>query len=246
MARHWRRLFGAALLSGMVFPGAVSAAPLARLVIPEDSAEILAGSLATVEWAPEAGLPPHVEEWEAFLSIDGGKTYPLRITPHLDAHIRRFAFRVPYLPTRDARLLLRFGNERREVEQETPQLFTITVDPEARPVLEPLASRTALSRGEHARADGDDGVLVWLEGSRDGDHLETVSAVELVQSLHAVEPAGPLFLAAFWPLPPGAALAPPTMASRTFSPRPRQVPGGDPPASPPPFDVRRLIHRFNE
>jgi hypothetical protein len=50
---------------------------------------LTAGSLAAVEW-------------EAFLSLDGGRTYPVRITPHLDLSIRRrFHFQVPAFPTRD-------------------------------------------------------------------------------------------------------------------------------------------------
>ncbi len=235
----------------MALPGAASAAPYARLVAPEDRSEIAAGSLAAIEWAPEAGLAAlaaldHVEEWEAFLSVDGGKTYPLRITPHLDAHIRRFVFRVPYLPTREARLLLRFGDERREVEQETPHLFAIAVEPGARPPLEPFVPKTSLSRGERARRHSGTGVLIWVEGSRHGGGLRTVSAVDPVDSLRGIEPAGPFWLAAAGPAPAGVELAPPAVSDRSFSPELRRAPGGQPPTSPPPFDVRRLIHRFNE
>jgi hypothetical protein len=232
----------------MAFAGTASAAPYARLVAPEDRAEIAAGTLAAIEWAPEAGLTAleHVEEWEAFLSVDGGKTYPLRVTPHLDAHIRRFVFRVPYLPTREARLLLRFGDERREVEQETARRFAITAEPGSRPPLEPFTPKTSLSRGERARRDSGTGVLIWVEGSRDGRALRTVSAVDLVDSLRGIEPAGPLLLAAFWPVPAGAGLTPPAASDRLFSPGVRKTHGGEPPSSPPPFDVRRLIHRLNE
>lgn len=248
-SRRWRRLLlGAALLSSTALPEALYAAPYARLVAPEDRAEITAGSLAAIEWSPEAGLAAldHVEEWEAFLSVDGGKTYPLRITPHLDARIRRFVFRVPYLPTREARLLLRFGDERREVEQETPQRFAIAAEPGARPPLEPFVPKTSLSRGERARRHSGTGVLIWVEGSRNGGGLRTVSAVDPVDSLRGIEPAGPLFLAAVWPAPVGAGLARPAVSDRLFSPEVRRVSGGEPPSSPPPFDVRQLIHRLNE
>ena len=39
------------------------------------------------------------EEWEAFLSFDGGATYPVRITPHLDLELRRVRWQVPAIPT---------------------------------------------------------------------------------------------------------------------------------------------------
>lgn len=52
---------------------------------PRAGAELAAGSLATVAWD---GPPRGAEEWEAFLSLDGGRTYRLRITPHLVAPFR--------------------------------------------------------------------------------------------------------------------------------------------------------------
>src|ERR1043165_4959627 len=86
-----------------------------RLVAPRAGATLAAGSTAELEWAPNEPFAdlPQVEEWEAFLSVDGGATYPVRITPHLDQDLRRIQFQVPSLPTADARILLRFGDERR-------------------------------------------------------------------------------------------------------------------------------------
>src|SRR5687768_2385723 len=100
------------LLAFLALP-AFAAGPaeqMARLVSPAAGDELIAGSAVTIEWE-ELALPEHTVEWEAFLSLDGGRTWPLRITPHLNISIRRFIFRVPDLPTREARLMLRFGDE---------------------------------------------------------------------------------------------------------------------------------------
>ena len=162
-------------LAAALAPGgrpAFAASPL--LTAPQAGAELKAGSLATVGWE---NPPPDAEEWEAFLSLDGGRTYPMRITPHLDLSIRSFSFKVPAFPTRDARILLRFGDERREVEVEAPQRFAILPGlPGLSEEGSWLASlKAAPSRGEPARP-GDPGVLVWIEGARDGSGLREVLA----------------------------------------------------------------------
>jgi hypothetical protein len=102
-----------------------------QLVAPRAGATLAAGSTAELEWAPLALFDrfPKVEEWEAFLSLDGGATYPVRITPHLDQDLRRVRWQVPPIPTRDARILLRFGDERRETAVELPERFAIAASP---------------------------------------------------------------------------------------------------------------------
>src|SRR5436305_1483801 len=152
-----------------------------RLVAPQAGATLAAGSTAELEWAPGSGLAglPHVEEWEAFLSLDGGATYPLRITPHLDQDPRRVSWQVPAIPTADARLLLRFGDEKRETLVELPERFSIVA---ARGATAPafLLEIQAPARGERARLDKDqrdDGVVAWVEGSRRGGALRQVVAV---------------------------------------------------------------------
>ncbi len=150
-----------------------------RLVTPQAGAALIAGSTAEVEWAPVAGFAglPKSEEWEAFLSVDGGATYPVRITPHLDSDLRRFRFLVPPIPTADARILLRFGDERRETAFELPVRFAITAAPVAIPQeMFPLA-RTAFAAGEPA-LPGHAGVVSWIEGSRRGVELRQVVAAE--------------------------------------------------------------------
>src|SRR3954469_24161343 len=133
-----------------------------QLVAPQAGALLVAGSTAELEWAPSGSFPllPGVEEWEAFLSLDGGATYPMRITPHLDQDLRRIRFQVPPIPTADARILLRFGDERREAVVELPERFAITVSPVAPPVLE--RPRRAFTAGEPA-LPGHAGVVAWVE-----------------------------------------------------------------------------------
>jgi hypothetical protein len=173
-----RRLLVAAILAVGLTTSAASAAAPVRLLAPGDGMVLAAGSTASLEWAPLDGLARQEgwEEWEAFLSLDGGATYPVRITPHLDRELRRVTFDVPDLPTRNARLLLRVGDEHRETAFELPERFAI-----AMPSL--LAGRTidlprtAWRRGEPARP-GEPGVLVWAEGSRHGGQLREVVAAE--------------------------------------------------------------------
>lgn len=213
-----------------------------RLVSPVAGRELAAGSLAVVEWE---GQPPieEAEEWEAFLSLDGGRTHPLRITPHLDLSIHRFTFRVPAFPTREARFLLRFGDERHEeVEVETPYRFTIVASPGG--VLP--ASRISLSRGEKARP-GDDGVVFWVEGARDGSGLREVVAEEVSLAFESVETGHLPWIPLLVPGPQRVAFAAPAVSFETQrTPPPRRTGSGPSPAAQDRPPVRLLISRFNE
>lgn len=221
--------------------GARPALAYARLVAPAAGAELQAGSLAVVEWE-ETALPEHTEEWEAFLSVDGGRTYPLRVTPHLDIGIRRFSFRVPDVPTQEARLMLRFGDERREVGIEAPQRFSIV--PGGLRFWTP-PPRRVLSSGEAARA-GDRGVAIWVEGSRDGTGLREVVSTGDSHSVTGVEPVRTLVCALLWPAADRASLSPPAQTEADPPLRPQARAHDEGPGSASPVAVRLLIHRFNE
>jgi hypothetical protein len=150
----------------LAFALLVAALPLradVRLVAPANGDELIGGSRATVEWA--GAIPPHVEEWEAFFSVDGGRYYGWRITPHLDAEIHRFTFTVPNLATRDARILLRFGDEHRETEVELPARFKV------RSVLAVAPRALAVDRGGEPAREDDRAVVGWVAGERDGSDL---------------------------------------------------------------------------
>ncbi len=170
-------------LAGVALPASASAdltpgEPPARLTSPHHGTTLEAGSVAVLAWEPGAAFDrlAEVEEWEAFLSLDGGAHYPVRITPHLDRDLRRVLWQVPHIPTRDARLLFRFGNERQETAFELPERFAIsgTASP-----LEAGTASLAATPGEPARP-GDAGVVAWVEGSRRGGGLRQRIAADAV------------------------------------------------------------------
>lgn len=213
---------------------------MARLLSPAAGEELAAGSFATIEWEG-LDLPERAEEWEAFLSLDGGRTWPLRVTPHLDISIRRFSFRVPDLPSRDVRVLLRFGDEHHEeVEMEAPQ--RVSIAPAAVPAALPRVR--VLTRGEKAR-EGEEGVVVWVQGSRSGGGLREVVALDPAASFEGVRPSGRLVLPPGAPVSPREALAPPALSPEP-APRPAgRISEGQEPR-PAAIPVRLLIRRFNE
>lgn len=177
-----------------VCPAAVAsdAAPApVRLTAPLQGTTLAAGALAPLAWEPLGPFAQldRVEEWEAFLSLDGGAHYPFRITPHLDRGLRHVLWRVPDLPTHDARLLLRFGDEQRETAVELPERFVIAGASTAftSTVFAHTVTR-ASAPGEPARP-GDPGVAAWVEGARDGSGLRMVVAA--ASTLHPVRSAGP-------------------------------------------------------
>ncbi len=155
------------------------AAPLA-LLLPADGVTLYGGDVATLHWeATPAMAAGQAEEWEAFLSLDGGRTFSRRITPHLDIALRTVAWQVPNTPTDDARLLIRVGDERVETEIALPARLRIA------------ARSAALSNwqlplpgvGEAARS-GAPGVVAWIEGDRQG---RGVRAVESTPASHGLD-----------------------------------------------------------
>ena len=167
MLRSKRTLLALALLACASFARAESL----RLVAPAGGATLRGGAFAEVRWSA-AQLPASAEEWEAFLSIDGGKYYAFRITPHLDIDLHRFTFVVPNVDTGNARILIRTGNERRETLFESPSTFVIERDAKAEQLLPGLLPA---GRGEAAR-DGDPAVLAWTAGDRSGAGISQQSS----------------------------------------------------------------------
>jgi hypothetical protein len=155
---------------------------------PMEGEVVRGGTPAMVSWSAPS-LPRFVEEWEAFLSVDGGKSYAYRITPHLDVDRRQFTFEVPNVETGQARILIRAGDERREIELESPQTFAIRRDPVRALAAAPLEVVNE-ERGEPARA-GDRGVVEWIDGDRDGSHLTPRSARRRPLTVHRMPAAEP-------------------------------------------------------
>lgn len=167
---------------GLVVASAAAAAAPVELTAPRQGTAWLPGATAEVAWKTVgsgfAGLEAPVEEWEAFVSVDGGLSYPFRVTPHLDIDLTRFRFPVPPVASDDVRVLLRFGNERREVGFEMPQRFSIA-EPGALAALRRILPRAAVGvgRGEAARP-GEPGVVMWVEGSRRGGDVRLRTATD--------------------------------------------------------------------
>lgn len=167
-----------AALAATPAAAAEAAAPPIRLLSPADGAALVAGGTSELVWEPLPAFEQlaQAEEWEAFLSLDGGLSYPLRLTPHLDQDVRRIAWRVPPLASADARLLLRFGDEHRETAVPLPHRLVIQPPPVALPLGDEtfaLARRATAIAGEPALAGGR-GVVGWVEGTRRGTGLQQV------------------------------------------------------------------------
>jgi hypothetical protein len=250
-----RRLLATALLTVGLTASAAPAAGAAelpvRLLAPGDGTMLAAGSTASLEWAPLGGLgePGQWEEWEAFLSLDGGVTYSVRITPHLDRDLRRVTWKVPQLPTRNARLLLRVGDERRETAFELPQRFIIAAAPGMPAIAVSILDlpRKVWRRGEPARP-GEPGVVAWVEGPRRGGQTREVVATEPARAVPSVsfpdDASAPAAVAAA--APPSGAPAADSGVLNTLPP-----PGTGDAASvrvplPPAADILLLIQRQNE
>jgi hypothetical protein len=227
----------AARPAGAAFPSRPGgeSADLVRLVSPRADAPLTAGSSVLVAWEAGNDLAAfaRAEEWELFLSVDGGRTYVSRLTPHLDLSLRRVRVRVPNLPSEDARLLVRVGDEADEREQVLPGRFRIV----AAPLAPPAWRQREPDRGESPRA-GAPGVLLWAEGNRDGtgwvereaEPPPTLGPVRVAAGFHRHQGVGPrppagakLLRAAQAALDPAAVDGTPAPAPAEAPPNPRRL-----------------------
>lgn len=86
-----------------------------------------------IDWSFDLGSPElaGVDEWEAFASADGGKSYFLKITPDMTLATRQVLWRVPDLKIDDFRVFLHVGGHgfnRFERVFELPRRFSIQGD----------------------------------------------------------------------------------------------------------------------
>ncbi|MEO6323452.1 MAG: hypothetical protein ABIT01_17905 [Thermoanaerobaculia bacterium] len=103
------------LLTGLALPAAAGTrAP--GFESPRSQAAVRGNTSVHVEWTLPGDLDS--EEMELVLSLDAGKTFPVRVTREIESTARGVAWRVPNLPTRQARLGLRA-----EVDDEEVLLF---------------------------------------------------------------------------------------------------------------------------
>jgi hypothetical protein len=95
---------------------------VARLISPVAGQVLLPGQQVRVEW--KTSLPNVDLAWcelELYLSVDGGASFPFRITPQLDPRATFFYWTVPNIPTTKAVLDVRFGCEGTYPESYSPQ-----------------------------------------------------------------------------------------------------------------------------
>jgi hypothetical protein len=95
----------------------------AKLISPTAGQILFPGQRVKVEWKT---VLPNVDlsycECEIYLSLDGGRSFPFRITPSLDPRATYFYWTVPNTPTRAAVLDIRFGCEGYYPESYSPQI----------------------------------------------------------------------------------------------------------------------------
>ncbi|HXX42131.1 MAG TPA: hypothetical protein VEI58_07680 [Chthoniobacterales bacterium] len=95
---------------------------LARLISPTAGQILHPGQTVRVQW--KSILPPinlGACEMEVWLSLDGGKTYSMIISPWMDPKAQYFWWTVPNMPTNAAVLDVRFGCEPGYPECYAPQ-----------------------------------------------------------------------------------------------------------------------------
>lgn len=117
---------------------AAAAPPEGRLPLHgvAPGARLVPGVRVEAEWP--AGLPG--DEGELLLSLDDGRTFPLRLTAEAAPGSARLVFRVPNLPSEGVRVALRTGSEAGgEAIRAVSVGFGIASAPAA--ALEPLFSR---------------------------------------------------------------------------------------------------------
>jgi len=84
------------------------------LISPTAGQVLYPGQKVRVEWQTSSqNIIPYPTwcELELWLSLDGGGTYTIRITPSMDPNTRFFYWTVPNTPTNSALLDIRFGCE---------------------------------------------------------------------------------------------------------------------------------------
>jgi hypothetical protein len=126
-APHLSRLLPVVLALAALLAGATLArASVGSLLV--DGSEFHAGESVEVRWT---GLPPECDELELLLSVDGGRTWPLRVSAELEPREGGFRWRVPNLAAGRARLRLRYGLGHRELDGPPTGTFRIVADPGA-------------------------------------------------------------------------------------------------------------------
>lgn len=122
----------AALLSS-----AASARPTEGFTAPGAGQILSPGAIVELRWASacETSRLRGIDEAELLLSLDGGTTFPIRVSPELRPCASRYLWKVPALPAARARLALRNGLEERDRTESVELVsaeFRILAEPDGR------------------------------------------------------------------------------------------------------------------
>ena len=94
----------------LVVAGAALAQDGGRFVEPRAGEALESGDKVRLAWNLPDAQTQEFDEMEIVLSLDGGRTFPVRVTRDLIPGTRSMLFRVPALPSTRARLALRAGD----------------------------------------------------------------------------------------------------------------------------------------
>jgi hypothetical protein len=116
----------------LVAPAARLAGAESRFLYPEPGATLDAERSVRIAWSLDTSAPLG-SEMELVLSLDGGRTFPVRITGDLDPQTRDLLLTVPALPAASARFALRAGDRGEPGDEEillVSEGFSIAADPQ--------------------------------------------------------------------------------------------------------------------
>jgi hypothetical protein len=158
---------------------ALSAAPLcaeegsavsAAFSVPSRGEMLVPNDLVEVRWsaACDADADRQENEAELLLSLDGGMSFPIRVSGELSPCASRFTWRVPALPAAQAVLGVRTGEDERDEDERitvVSEAFRILPDPESR--VEALYARGAewWVPEEPTRRAAEDGLRASMRGA---------------------------------------------------------------------------------
>lgn len=112
------------VLAGLAFlASSLGLAAPATLLGPGAGDRTDPGANLTATWTVGAGAIAGANELELVLSLDGGATFPVRLTGRIHPSDRLVSWRVPALPTEHARIALRAG---RDEEGETESILLVS------------------------------------------------------------------------------------------------------------------------
>ena len=107
--RRWRTALGALAAFATAF--AARADDPSAFLSPSRGESLAPGAIVEVRWASACAREGRADEAEIVLSLDGGLTFPVRVSHEMSPCATRYLWRVPALASGRARLALRTGSE---------------------------------------------------------------------------------------------------------------------------------------